>query len=287
MHESRRWTDEEFGYLVDNWGVPLDTQAADLGRSKGSVVAARKKIKDGWTPQRLPWTDAERDVLASNPYFTAEQLADLLPGRAVTAIAKQRSLLGVAIRGQKEPQWPGSRKVLAKTCLTCGLLLAGSWFNMAAQGTLNSYCKRCRYEKKVEREAALNPARQEERSRKEIRRANAYVRKAQEITLPLAVNNGKEYTEADHAILSDPSRSNLDKALALGRSYVAIHSAVYSNGYTSKIPMPTPEQEQWLIDNPNAERVDEIRAQFESMTGEMQMPELESVGARPEFEWED
>lgn len=288
-YEGGTWTDDDIAVVVDNWDRPVREIADQLGRSYQSVVKIRRKIKDGYAgPHQIPWTEAENEVLFAHPNFTASQLKPLLPGRGEPAIVRQRSLLGAAGgMGPKDPQKPGQRTLLAKTCRLCGLLLAASWFPPTSKGRPNTYCKKCRYAQQAARTANLSPERREEWSRRAVKRANAYIDKAQAITLPLAENSKQEYTEADHVVLSDPSRSNLDKALALRRSYLAVLQAVSKNGYSSRIGLPNPEQEQWFIDNPNAERVEEIRSQFESITKEMHMSKLEPVGARPDFEWDD
>jgi hypothetical protein len=92
-------------------------------------------------------------------------------------------------------------------------------------------------------------------------------------------------------VLADDGLTNFAKALKLGRTYQSVRNAVQRNGYTSAVGLGDPANEQWLIDNPNAGRVEEIRAQFESITGALAMPapELETAGApkRPVFDWED
>lgn len=277
----RSWTDDDIGYLTDNWDRPIAEQAESLGRSFQSVVKVRRKIKDGWVgPQRIPWTEDENEVLRTYVHYTPEQLRKLLPTRTVWAITRQRTLLGAAVRGSKSPAQPGQRPILAKTCLICGLLLAKSWFPPATNGmTLSSYCKKCHSNKRAEWQASLSPERQAEASRKASERASAYNRMAQALTVPLAENNNQEYTEADHVVLSDPSRTNLDKALTLKRSYLGVLQAVVNNGYTSRIRMADPLREQWFINNPNVEKLDEI-IQLVKET-------VPPARLRPDFEWED
>jgi hypothetical protein len=104
-----------------------------------------------------------------------------------------------------------------------------------------------------------------------------------------AENHCNPWTEDDYKTLADPDLTAFQKALVLKRTYTSVHSAVARMGFKSKVGLGDPERDQWLIDNPNADRVDEIRAQFESMTDDIQMPVLETAGApkRPVFDWED
>jgi len=278
MSKAPNWSDEDIGFLADNHETPLKDLADALGRTVQSVSRMRRKVRDGYTGPRNPsWSEAEDLVLVENPAFTAEQLLPLLPGRHVSAIVQRRTAIGAA-GGiyANSPYRPGDRTLVARTCLGCGSLRPSSHF-WGNKGRKRSQCRDCESGRSKRYEDAVDPETKELRRQRSVRRAVAYRDRAQAITVPLADNNGNEYTEADHAVLSDPTMSNLAKALMLKRSYIATLQAVYGNGYVSKVGTPDPDRERWLIDNPNADRVEEI--------SELNQPQL--VPSRPEFEWND
>jgi len=111
------------------------------------------------------------------------------------------------------------------------------------------------------------------------------------MTLEAAENHRKPWLESDMTTLSDPSLTLLEKALALKRTYLGTAQAAIKNGFKSKYGAGDPEREQWLIDNPNMDRLESIAEQVAAMHPAASMPEdvreLVSVGGRPNFEWDD
>ena len=275
------WTEDEISHVVDSWDRPIAQQAEYLGRSYQSIVVLRRKIKDGYAgPTKTSWTEAEDQVILDNPYYTAEQLTGLLPGRRVGAIRTRRAKLSnKPMVFSRSPFKPGGRTILARTCLGCGLLLPDSWYWKRGENGKFTTCKACYSSSHQSKQKSIPDAVKEERRRAALRRVAAYQKKAQEISLPGAERSGQEYTEADHVVLADRTLSNLAKALKLKRTFIATTQAVYGNGYSSALPATDPEREQWLIDNPNADRIEEIAERLQQQTP--------LVPLRPEFEWDD
>jgi len=87
-------------------------------------------------------------------------------------------------------------------------------------------------------------------------------------------------------VLMDPSLTVLEKALKLNRTFMSVANQERLNGFTSRNPnLGNPSEEQWLIDNPNADKFDEITANVYSSR------QLVDAGShqpqRPEFDWDD
>jgi len=82
------------------------------------------------------------------------------------------------------------------------------------------------------------------------------------LTKRTATRTGEPYLEEDFLILEDPHMSLLDKALKLGRTYMAVAGMCSRNGYQSSASKTFGSRADavWRIDNPNAARVDEITA---------------------------
>lgn len=239
------WTDEEVGILLDNPKTSADELAEMLGRSRSSIYAKRVKLSQGHVSSRMGWTEDEDDFILDNPGMKARVVAEHL-GRAKTAVDKRRQYLsakfGISFDygSNKNPHEPGDRRLLAKTCPTCGLLLDASWFGLNHAGHGKGWrkeCTRCRPRHGDQRPWANTDTK-------------ALSEKLQAASIP-APNHGKPWLEADHAILADPDLSVIEKARRLGRTYYATMSACTDNGYRSRIGKGDPMKGVWVIDNPN------------------------------------
>lgn len=243
------WTDDEIGLLLDTPDASADELAEMLGRTRRSIYAKRVQLKKGNTALTQPWTEDEDAFIIENPGLKAWRIAEEL-GRAKTAVDKRRQYLhaktGIQfIGGNKNPHQPGDRRLLAKTCPECGLVLDASWFGLNRGGHGKGWrklCTRCR-----------------PRSDNQAPWENADTKKSREhlqaASIP-APNHGQPWTEKDHVILSDPDITVLEKARRLGRTYYATHSACADNGYRSLLGKGDPVKGQWIIDNPNAEQME-------------------------------
>lgn len=269
------WTDAEIGYLVDTMDRPVIEQARHLGRSISAIKGARHRIVAGKPigPVYRLWTEEEDALLrAAGTSRTGPDLAEEL-GRTPGAVERRRYDLGIRVDVNNpyrlSPFTATGRKLLAKTCTCCGLLLSAKWFQFCKQDkSWESHCRKCK---------GSNYS--ESTRRNNLKAKEAYRRRAQALTLPLAERNHQEYTEADHAVLADPTKTALAKALLLKRTYNAVHTAVSLNGYGSQKPLGDPYQERWLIDNPNDARVQEITATLKKGIADGTLP-------RPEYEWD-
>lgn len=237
----RLWTDDEIGFLIDNEGRDASEIADYLGRSRDSIYGMRVQLKKGHVSSKHPWTEDEDEFIVSNPGLKARQVASAIH-RSPGAVAKRRQYLtgkyGVSFdMGNKNPTQPGDRRLLAKTCGGCGLLLEASWFGLIHNGHGKGWrnlCTKCR-----PRRSNQEPWRGVDTKKNRER--------LQAATLPTAVNHGNPWTESDHVILSDPDMSVLGKALRLGRTYYAVSSACADNGYRSVIGRGDPTKGQWII----------------------------------------
>jgi hypothetical protein len=274
MGKIRRFTDDEIGYVADSMDCRSVDVAEHLGTTRDVVNYLRRKVRAGWSRKVEPWT-LEEDAVALRQDLTIKQMAELLPGKSETAVASRRHKLRANVGNKRgtdlNPFEIRSRPLIAKTCPNCGLLLPSGWFTFQERSERKVWrtnCRKCA--------SAYTAENRRKRNQKESR---AYEAKAQAITEPLAENRRSEYTEKDHEILSNPSLTHLAKALALKRTYKAVRSQCSINGYKSHVGLGDPARDQWLIDNPNAARIEEITASLTINN--------ETTPAHPDFEWDD
>lgn len=279
--KSRPWTDEDMGYIAATLDLPAKKVAATLGRLPHQVDQARARYRRGLKGKQW-WSSEEDAVILESAYKTAKEVAAILPGRSTGSVNHRRRTLSAACMAAsaKNPLNPDTRTVIARTCRTCGLLLPANWYG-TYKDRLKADCRKCLSGKAVDRKKRSG---RDQRAANAQRSDRAYERAAQAISLETATKYRDEYTEADHAVLSDPTLTNLRKALLLSRTYSAVATQVSRNGYKSFRGIGDPKRDQWVIYNPNLDRIEEIRATVESTTRE-----LETAGApkRPDFEWDD
>lgn len=270
-----KWTDEEIGFLIDHTDVvngkirthvddrgfrwTCDAIARELGRAANAVAKKRALVLlHDWQPMQADdWSVDEDDILMETGNLTTSQVARLLPGRTESAVAYRRKVLRsvhphLSFLGNKgknlSPFRIGRRPLVAKTCISCGLLLDASWFyfkQRKRQTQWSSDCRRCEQGKKV-------------RSVSERQNSRAWSDRLQALTIPRAVNNLKEWTAAEDAVLADPDMRAIEKALQLGRTYLATRKRMHDIGLTMPIDMGDPRDDVWLIDAPNAHRLLEV-----------------------------
>lgn len=247
------WTGEEIDFLMRNPNLPTREASEVLGRGMRVIQAKRRHIKCGdVTPVNL-WTPSEDDFVLTHPEMTARVVSEHL-GRAETAVVARRRILatrhGVSFHHRnKNPNHPGDRRLLAKTCHDCGLLLSVDWFALKYGGRgrhgkgWRSSCTRCR---SVGRPRGREPW--------EGADSTGHGERLQTASLPHANNHRSPWTEADHVVLSDPDQSVIAKAVELGRTYYATQSMCSENGYRSLLGKGDPVKGQWVIHNPNLEQ---------------------------------
>lgn len=271
----RTFTDDDLGYIADSMDRPRADVAAFLGVDNDAVSNMRRLIKSGWSRKKSRWTAEEDEFIRRNQTMSVNQMSSNLPGRTYDAVAARVSYLGLNIGNHKrDPMALGMRTMLAKTCPRCGLLLPPEWFFLnKKKGFYRRECKKCDSQTTMERRP--------DDKRRNNERLIEYAKRAQEISLETADKKGCEYTEADHAVLADESLTRLSKALILHRTYQGVSNTIFSNGYKSKgSRLGNPQRDRWLIDNPNASRVDEITAALKQ--------EFTDAGIQfPEWDWDD
>jgi len=273
----RAWTDEEYG-LVASSDKPIADLAAEMGRTRHAVQKVRNKLRAGWVPNRAPgWSEDEDALLLSTLRLPAKDVAASM-GRTVSAVHQRRHSLksageaSGAFGGNVSPYKPGARPMLAKTCPECGLLLQAKWFRQ--DGERKAWSRQCR--------RCFRAGRGPEKSAADRVRSEASKYALQTMTLPGAVNHNKPWLEEDMKVLADPDMTRLEKALALQRTYHSVCNAVRKFDFPSKVGLGDPERDQWMIDNPNADRVPEI-----AVTTPAPTPDPTMTPARPAFDWDD
>lgn len=253
LTDTRPWTDTEMGELLDLDGVSAREAGEILGRTAQAVQHMRTKLAEGWEQQRFAWTEDEIDFVRRTPHFTADQVARHL-GRTYDGVAGIRLRLrneeGADFgQGGKDPSHVGPRRLLAKTCLGCGLLLEASWFSMNDRGRAwRTRCNRCAHQEASER----HPDRPTTAQKDGGRSARTSRERLQALTRERATRHGEPWLEADQEVLRDPDLSIFEKATRLGRTWSATQTQVSKNGYTSRVGKGDPMKGVWVIDNPNA-----------------------------------
>lgn len=207
--------------------------------------------------QTEPWTDDEVEIIRQTKNLTAHEVKQYVD-RSWSSIRSMRKQLsadeGICFEktpNANDPFCVGSRRLLAKTCLGCGLLLEASWFlDMKTNSSRwSSRCTRCLVgadsARKNSQKFRVNHAEKVAEWRQDW-----YV-KVQRLTRARATRHGFPWLEADHETLRDSSLTLFEKAIKLGRTYSATSLAVSSNGYTSRVGKGDPVAGAWHIDNPN------------------------------------
>lgn len=251
----RAWTDDEIGWLLDHEHLTARQAGEELDRGMQSVQHMRTKLRRGGAPSDRWWTPTDVEVVRSTPHLTARQVANHL-GRSITLVEGKRHDLtkseGLTFgKGErKNPNEVGKRRLIAKTCLGCGLLLDASWYSKSndGHGQMKNWkprCNRCHHG-----EAAPKPQRSTF-AKDGGQSARTTYAKLQAVTLERASRHGETWLDQDHEILRDPDLTAFEKAIQLGRSYAATRRAVQENGYTSRVGRADPVKGQWVIDNPN------------------------------------
>lgn len=277
----RVWTNDERAIVLDR----TDLTASEIGllvdRSPGSVLSYRSFIKRGGGSGDAFWSEDEDEVIRSlSGIATADVISQKLPGRSLSAVKQRRLRLGLAQPPgvRLSPFLPAARSVLAKTCTSCGVLHDGANYrrNQGGGKYLSSSCLHCLSEKASaykthtpKKYPAKQAVKRDWRSR------------IQSETAKVATRNRYPYIEADFEVLRDPSLTLLAKALKLRRTYKGVAGICQSmkfesSGHLLKYRAPA----AWSIDNPNANRVDEITAALKQ--------EFTDAGIKfPQWDWDD
>jgi hypothetical protein len=261
----RAYTDADVGYIEETMNRPLAEVARVLGRTLNAIAQKRVGIRRGLGYTRnLPWSDDEVELVARSPNLTAQQITNLLPGRTYESVRNFRRLSGMFADGRnRDPARVGGRPLIAKTCVSCGLLLPADWFAWSDKtNTWSAWCKKCKSDKKVRLD---NPDTAKYRSDR--------FALMQKLSMPSAVNLGNEYTASDHAILSNPDLTAFEKSIRLGRSFAGTTGALHTFGYKSHRALGDPETDIWKILNPNMDQLEEITHRIEYRESNVPVPQ--------------
>lgn len=245
------WTDEEIGFLEDNPHMPQREIAEILDRPVRAIEGKRRHLRKSCESTRRvyqPWTEEDDAFIRFSSHLTASQASEQM-GRSANAISIRRSQLGVDCGNgsHKNPMEVGARRLLAKTCLDCGLLLEATWFGFNSHSrSWRPSCGRCR----------PSPQARPRTKKEAARVARESSARLQAASLPTATNHRNSWVEKDHEVLADPDLTRFEKAVRLGRTYLAVVHQCTSNGYDSRRGRGDPIKGQWIIDNPNAPKVE-------------------------------
>ncbi|MEO5920461.1 MAG: hypothetical protein ABIQ01_04885 [Pseudolysinimonas sp.] len=251
-----RKTDDFYGQVEDTLHLAAAAAADELGVSVGQIYYARRRMREGRVlvgPE--PWSEDEDALIMASADLTAKQLTERLSGRTYEAVRARRLQIGAPTRGRgyhAKPTAVAGRPLIAKTCRSCGELQPGDMYLWrSATRTWHSYCIVCT----------------STRSR-DFRVANGSESKfglrQQEITLPTADRRYLDYTDRDMAVLTDQSLTVVEKALTLHRTYFGTAAALERFGLRSAmVPVAERLHDSWKIDNPNEDRVADIRRELE------------------------
>lgn len=199
-----------------------------------------------------PWTDDEYAFLRATTELTASQVAKHL-GRTVGSVRGARGALrrdeGISFAKSNtvDPHHVGGRRLLAKTCLGCGLLLEASWFAPDRSKGARYWrprCTRCKSQSE-------NKDTRRERDSRRVWVASNSTRRLESLAADRAARKGQPWLDRDHVVLRDSTLTVFEKAIQLQRTYQATKTAVSANGYTSRVGKGDPMRGAWHIDNPN------------------------------------
>lgn len=186
------------------------------------------------TPRRgspRPWSESEDAFLLDSPHLRSREIGEVL-GRTRTAVKHRRRKIGAPV--WRWPAWAvGTRRLLAKTCIGCGLLLDDSWFyRNYVTNRWEQHCIRCR------------PSPLYDGVDRHRREDGAVL--AQARTRDQATRSGEEYTSADMEVLSRPDLSLEEMAVLLGRTYNGVVDARSRFGFADRASRGEPV-ESWIV----------------------------------------
>lgn len=230
-----RLTDHEMGLLADSSLTGAEA-AQEIGITASTVNRLRRQM--GFGVLRVSdWTDYEIDFVIENlGKMKTERMAGHL-NRTLASVDVEIKRLRrngvVLIKRTSAPLDPwiiAGRPLIAKTCSDCGLFLSAEWFpehktKAGHRDGWSSHCKKCRKTRKYAGESAKE---------KWAAVNHEYLAKVQAYTLERAENHGDEWTSADIEVLADPSKTVLEKALELKRTYHAVKDAQSKHGFAAK-----------------------------------------------------
>lgn len=265
---SRNWTESELAVLGDR-SISHAEVARITGRTYESVINKRRSVDAGRVNKEYAWSQDELDLLVDAWDMGMDDLCKLFADKSRGSIKFQRQQLrnreGMPSQSRHltNPHWVGSRRLLAKTCLGCGLLMDARWYRhtvnpdtAAAQDCAgarrwDSTCIACKRGKRTDERAQYYRASKETHAAQAKERVQRY----QSLTTP-APRNGLEWTSSELEILADPMKTTLTKAIELGRTYLATKAKVAGCGYQSLNGQLGDQQDGvWNIEFPAAEAV--------------------------------
>lgn len=246
----KAWTDEQIGVLTELIHRPARETAKAIDKSVTAVYNMRYRIKSGWEPlNATPWREDDLDFVRKTVGMPAREVAEALSLTTSTVNNmrhKLRKTEGIRFSNfsRYDPFNVGQRRLLAKTCLGCGLLLDASWFYLIGSTkkarAWDPRCTRCRPKSDDSKRVRVTLGRQSDSSKR-----------LQELTLPNAKRKREPYLDADHVILRDSALTNFEKAIKLKRTYHAVCGQVHKHRYTSRVGKGDPMKGVWQINNPN------------------------------------
>lgn len=228
-------------------------------------VASRER------PDRLPWIDADLAALVELSTTCSDaQIAEYLD-RSVRSVSqrlfKLRQTEGMDLRARRGYvacfPWavPGDMPLLARTCVRCGNLRDATYFARLPQPggsrCWSTTCYLC-----LRQKASANRKPQD----------RTVDRRLQEATACTAHHHRQPYVSADYEVLADRDKSDLQVAMELGRTFIAVRHKRTEMGFYNGPKRKDLPDTHWLIHFPNA-----LKALQEH---------YRELGVVPESEWD-
>ena len=197
------------------------------------------------------WSQQEDYFILDNPELTAAE-AGIVLKRTKRAVSARRHVM----RRQEDvsyvfphknphrhiPSAVGKRRLVARTCVACGILYDASWFlRRKTKNTYNQQCRSC-----ANRSTSETPVRSHRNNSETL----AIIAKAR------AVRSGSEWTTRDMEVVSDPDMSLFMMAIRTQRTIPAVSTRRVTHGLSNSMPrLGDPTEARWVISWPDGRTV--------------------------------
>lgn len=239
------WTEQELAILHEDDGLTNSDLAMMLGRDISNVSETRRRLRRGESVKMAVFSEDDDEFIREHASeMTIKEMAEILNINYSSVRNRIRMLdrEGLIKMKRKGATNVGNRKLLAKTCIKCGLLLDGSWFGYNGRWYQAS-CTKCKDRLGSMSTAHFNSVKQLATLRR--------LHMLQERTKALATRNNYPITEDDHAVFSNSDLTVLEKAIITKRTYSAVIANIGRFGYASSPLKYELINGQWQIKFPH------------------------------------
>lgn len=238
------WTDAEYGLIMSpprGWRVK--DLADELGVSASSVRNMQARLRKGYQGRAVePWPGDVIDFLIRHPMMPLKQAAEET-AQSIVKIRNIRKWLRNQGAVAKQSVWNvGHRRLLARTCIQCGVLYDGKEFYKTPSGWMQA-CGRCagdrarRYDDKRGAQDAARKRAQEQDAAMALATSD----------MPYKSRHGQPWVKWELDILADPSLTIPAKAARVGRTPEALRRQAQLQGIPLAVPVV---RQRWEITFP-------------------------------------